>query len=368
MSYLCLLLGAAACQSNAAVECRLNSDCPAPQRCDDGACVPECREDRDCRIGEICSQSVCIDRGPMTQLCISTAECDPGKVCNEGICEVIMLRGPDAGTADAGGVDASAPDAASPDGGGDGLPYGAVCARAADCSSGLCLGPQGAPSGRCTISCTSDPECFFPDTCMDVPGAGRFCTQGSGAPTGAPCPGGPNDCSSGLCITLQDGSAICTQECAPLPGCPAGLACAPVPDGMGGAIALCAPGTGLGFGEVCASGTQCASGICVGVPGQQGQCSALCNQVPCPGGYTCTQVDDGAGGQVPICGPAGASGGGFGDPCAGASGCANGLCLHDARSGQAFCTVPCSSPAECAAVPGLACVPLQPGVSVCGPP
>src|SRR6185436_16091028 len=34
--------------------CRLNSDCPAGQRCFAGLCAPECAADRDCRAGERC--------------------------------------------------------------------------------------------------------------------------------------------------------------------------------------------------------------------------------------------------------------------------------------------------------------------------
>ena len=270
---------------------------------------------------------------------------------------------------DAGaGVDsgASPPDAGPAPGG---LPYGAICTRASECQTMLCLGPQGAPSGRCTRPCAINADCFFPDRCVDVPGAGLLCgAQGGGRAAGEPCPGGPTECATGLCVTLNN-QPICTQQCSPLPACPATLTCAPIPDGSGGAIPVCVPGSGAGFGETCAGASACASTLCVGVPGSgAGICTSFCDQIPCPIGYVCTAVDDGQGGIAQVCALEGSTGGGFGAACNSAAGCGSGLCLNDARTGGAFCTIPCAADVDCSAIAGLFCVTLVGGQRVCGPP
>ncbi|MEQ9499224.1 MAG: hypothetical protein RIT81_20240 [Deltaproteobacteria bacterium] len=360
-----LLLGA--CADPVEVECRLNSDCPANELCDDGACVPECREDRDCPTPQICQQSLCIDPGPSTRLCARVTDCGPAQTCVNGLCAAVSVQVRDGGPSMAprdGGV--SPVDGGSP----MGLPYGAACARGSECASTYCVGDAASMSGRCTIPCTQDLDCTRPDTCEEVPGAGFFCASvNAGLPTGAICPNGAPDCAGGICIARPSADPFCSERCSPLPACPPNFVCQPLPDGMGGAEPVCIPGTGGGFGSSCTRAADCQTSLCVGVAGSAtGVCTTFCDQIPCPTGYTCAAVDDGAGGVVQICAPAGSVGGQFGDACAGASGCANGLCLHDARTGGAFCTIPCASPADCAPVPGLTCVRLADGSAVCGPP
>lgn len=356
-------------------ECRLASDCQRPLFCVEGHCVAECREDRDCSAGERCQDGRCAVRGVDQRLCASAIDCEQGETCAGGACAPVRLAPVDAGAepdagsepVDSGPLDAGAPDqgpAVEP----PLLPYGAPCARGSECETGRCLGPAGGSTGRCTDECASDADCFYPDACLDIPGAGRLCGQSpTGRPPGAPCPNGPGDCSSGLCVQTMSGSGpICTQECGALPACPVGLTCQPVPDGAGSAVAVCIEGVGSGFGQTCSASADCATGLCVDVGGR-GVCTSLCAQVPCPRGWTCTAAEDAVGGRVRICAPDGAVGGRFGDACTGASGCASGLCLFDSRTGGSFCTAPCSGPADCAAVPGLACVTLASGARVCGP-
>lgn len=350
-------------------ECRLASDCPARQFCVQGLCVAECREDRDCEDGEACRAGRCQAREARERLCASALDCEVGETCSAGVCQVVRFVG-DAG---AGGQPTDA-GTSTPDGGSGvdagpvGLPYGAVCAAASECASNLCLGPTGEDTGRCTRTCGADTDCAYPDRCLEIPGAGRLCAQeATGLPVGAPCPNGPETCASGLCVDAQDGSGpVCTQQCAPLPGCPPNLTCQPVPDGTGGAVAVCIPGQGRGFGEACSAARECATQLCVG-SGSSGVCTSLCSQVPCPTGWACTLANDGSGNDFRVCAPEGAAGGGFGAACTGASGCQSGLCLHDARTGSAFCTAYCSSSAECTGVAGLACVSLANGARVCGP-
>ncbi len=355
------------CSAAPEVECRLNSDCPANEQCDDGVCVPECREDRDCSTPEICQQGLCIDPGPSTRLCVRVTDCALGQTCVNGLCAAVSVSVRDGGVAPPrDGGPAAILDGGSP----VGLPYGAACSAGSQCVSGLCVGDAAAMSGRCTIACTEDLDCIRPDTCEDVPGAGRFCaTVSTGRPTGAECPNGASDCAGGICIARPSAPTFCSERCSPLPACPPNFTCQPLPDGAGGAEPVCIPGSGGGFGMNCARAADCYTQLCVGVAGSpNGVCTTFCDRVPCPTGYTCASVDDGAGGVVQICAPAGSVGGQFGDACSGASGCANGLCLYDARTGGAFCTIPCASAADCAPVPGLACVRLADGSAVCGPP
>lgn len=378
--FAALLAFSTACKSDPAAECRLNSDCPMGVSCVSGRCLPACREDRDCPGSQICENALCVDPDPTT-LCGSKSDCPRDQVCQAGVCGVPSLLGLDSG------VPASRPDASidprdaaliEEAGVNDAsmiadagalLPYGAVCTRASECASMLCLGDPAAGSGRCTTACTVDQDCFYPDRCVDVPSAGRYCgPDTTGRATGEPCPNGPNECATGLCITVASGP-ICTHQCSPLPSCPSGLTCAPVLDGQGGAVAVCVPGNGGGFGESCTGSSMCASGLCVGIPASgSGACTSFCDQIPCPIGWTCTTVADGTGNNVRVCGPGSTSGGGFGATCTGASECASGLCLNDARIGSAFCTIVCNSSADCAQISGLACVLLATGEQVCAPP
>lgn len=375
----CLLAAlSAACTSPTpspeGVECRLNSDCEPPLQCLGGACLPECREDRDCAEGLECRAARCLTPEPGGTICTGVADCPGGQTCIGGICEELTLNTLDAGTAPDPDAGAPGPGDAGvgPDGGAPAnLPYGAVCTRGTECASGLCLGPQGAPAGRCTRPCADNADCTYPDTCTDVPGAGRLCAStAAGAPPGDPCPGGNADCASGLCLQLSANNSFCTQACAPLPTCPAGMTCAPVPDGQGGALTLCVPGgAGQGFGGSCARAADCATNLCVGVPSTgAGVCTSFCDQIPCPAGYSCTAVADGQGGTAQVCAPGGAVGGAYGDTCTGAASCASGLCLNDPRLGGAFCTRACASNADCAAIAGLVCVRLTTGEQVCAAP
>jgi hypothetical protein len=50
-----------------------------------------------------------------------------------------------------------------------------------------------------------------------------------------------------------------------------------------------APGK-AGFGEPCAAGTECESGICVSQPDGTGKCTSDCSEAACGDGYTCTKV------------------------------------------------------------------------------
>ena len=366
--FVAALGGLFGCSSSG--ECRLTSDCPSPLFCVEGLCVAECREDRDCSETDVCREGRCSPREVGQRLCGSALDCDAGETCANGVCEQVRFVSPsppDAGVGGGSETDAGTPDAGMPAQGPAGLPYGAPCSAASECTSSFCLAPAGTTTGRCTERCVADSDCFFPDTCLDVPGAGQLCGQPvAGKPTGAACPGGPSECGSGLCVDSMDGSGpICTETCSSLSICPPNMTCQPVPDGRGGAVPVCINGSGAGFGEGCAAARDCATNLCVAI-GAGGLCTSLCQQVPCPSGWSCVVAEDQSG-AFRVCAPDSAVGGRFGDPCTAASACQSNLCLLDPRTSQAFCTEPCVSNADCTSVPGLACVTLLTGARVCGP-
>lgn len=349
------------------VECRLNSDCVEPLVCQpDGRCQPQCKDDRDCADTEECLADSCVRRQAPARVCRQVSDCRRGETCQSGLCQVVAFVDDvppihaDAGTR----RDAAAPH----DAGATGRPYGSVCQAASDCASDLCVGPGGA-DGRCSRACAVNTDCVYPDSCLEVGGQLVCAVAPMGSVVGSPCPNGSADCSTGLCISPVGATSFCSQQCSPLPSCPAGMTCALVPAGPRMSLAACVQGTGGGFGEACGRASDCALGLCVGTGGQ-GVCTSFCDEVqlPCPTGWVCTQVDVGGGQTVGVCAPEGAVSGGFGAACSSAASCSSGLCLYDARTQSAFCTKQCRSIAECAAVPGLVCVALQGGVNVCGPP
>jgi hypothetical protein len=355
-----------------AIECRLNSDCASPFLCADGRCRPECRDDRDCADTEECLANVCEPRVPPTRVCNRARDCKSDETCRNGICEPVgLIPPPDAGVQNPRDSGAQPPHDAgqlAPDSGigPTGLPYGAICMRGSECASTFCLGIDGGAAGRCTKVCAADNECVYPDTCIDVGGAGRLCGAApTGGATGAPCPGGPAQCATGICLGPMGGSAVCTHQCSPLPSCPMGMTCQPVPDGAGSAVAVCIPGTGGGFGQSCGAPGDCATALCVGITGS-GVCTSDCNQTPCPSGWTCARVADGQGGFARICAPEGIAGGDFGDPCTGATSCASMLCLSDG-TGQSFCTDTCRTDTDCPVASGWSCVTISGGARVCAP-
>lgn len=348
-------------------ECRLPSDCPAAQLCVDGFCVAQCRTARDCALGEVCEAGQCRVRNQQVS-CASALGCPSGQVCRAGLCTPNSVVNPVPPTPDAGPPsEVGPPDL--PDGGDDpgesGLPYGAVCRRASDCESELCVSLGDRELGRCTQTCTENIDCVFPDVCTDAEGGARVCAAvGSGAPVGAACDGGPSDCASGLCINLDGGGSVCTQECSPLPSCPDNMTCQPVAGPSGTSVPVCFPGQGLGFGETCASDSQCASALCLNT-GERSVCTTTCDNLACPNGWTCVGADNGTS-RFEVCAPEGEVGRLFGEPCAAASECETGLCLFNHLTGSAFCTEACFSNSDCMAL-GLVCIRLSTALNVCGP-
>lgn len=197
-----------------------------------------------------------------------------------------------------------------------------------------------------------------------------------GAAVGSPCRGN-EDCAGRLCI--EDPAlnlTYCSQQCtgANASSCPIGYECAATSLGD-----LCvAPTPADELCDQCSSGQQCASGLCLNVPGKNGFqpfCTRACDPTPgaagqCPAGYECGVVfDQGLQGGVcaptaGICNPKGK--GGHGEPCF-----SNGTCkpqhlctpFYPGTTSPTFCYYECptsavgrscsdSLPVQCVALDG----------------
>lgn len=177
-------------------------------------------------------------------------------------------------------------------------------------------------------------------------------TPTGGAAVGSPCRG-TEDCAGRLCIEDPDlNLTYCSQQCsgANASTCPLGYECAATSLGD-----ICvAPVPADELCDQCSSGQQCASGLCLNVPGKNGFqpfCTRACDPTPgaagqCPTGYECGVVfDQGLQGGVcaptsGICNPKGK--GGHGEPCFSNGTCKpQHLCVPFFPGGPHFCYYEC---------------------------
>ena len=170
---------------------------------------------------------------------------------------------------------------------------------------------------------------------------------------GSPCQAN-EDCASNKCI--QDGElnrVYCTAECNPQDqsSCVTGYPCTQTASGN-----LClAPITVDELCDQCSEGNQCATGLCLNVPGYnqyQPFCTRACDPTPglpaqCPSGFHCEPVVNGlmTGGvcapTTGVCSPVGK--GGHNEPCFANGGCKSGhTCIqYYLNSGLNFCFFEC---------------------------
>ena len=205
---------------------------------------------------------------------------------------------------------------------------GRACAGANDCRGGACLLGQGGAPSVCTVKCTNAAECPAGWSCSPV--SNQFvcipldeqppCASSNqcwfGAQCDAPrqrclglcrnsgdCPlfhncnnnlcvpnqaagrggigdgcNGGNDCRGGAC--LQN---VCVGACGATKAtgqwCPAGWGCNPIDAGNGTFALVCLPNGGGAPGAGCNDNGDCASGLCIDMPGY---CTRFCNSAPCP--------------------------------------------------------------------------------------
>lgn len=173
-------------------------------------------------------------------------------------------------------------------------------------------------------------------------------------PVGAPCQRNA-DCASSMCA--QDNlihRSYCTAQCnLEMPtSCPAGYECQHVTQGD-----LClAPASVDELCDQCDVGGQCASGLCINVPGINNYrpfCSKACDPTPgqpavCPQGYFCEEVGGAARGacspNTGVCEPKGK--GGQGEICYANGSCKPGFTCVDyfpgASSDLRYCYFSCA--------------------------
>jgi hypothetical protein len=204
--------------------------------------------------------------------------------------------------------------------------------------------------------------------CALYPGAPNTGGNTTSGGVGAPCRN-PEDCQSSLCA--QDGQLgvnYCTASCdstAPNPGCPGGYVCTRTGQGD---FCLAPPVTDE-LCDQCNDSTQCASGLCLNVPGYntfQPFCTRACdptNGVPgqCPNGFQCVAVfSSGITGGVcapstGLCNPRGR--GGHNEPCFANGTCkAGNICANffGLSGGPQYCYYECNT-----ALVGVSCSETQ---------
>ena len=242
---------------------------------------------------------------------------------------------------------------------GDGLPLGAQCTYAAQCSGGGygvdCADNGGFVPACCLISgqsCAADLDCCMPNNCI-----GGYC--GSVAPSGCSgywcnCdPGNPYACDPGLSCCAVGGSYVCAgvdQRCTS----PQSSTSSPAPP--------YAPSY-AGLGDPCQTNDECFAGGLVcdyigqtddfrccmyegGTCGWDGQC---CGWLTCgPGGYCSSGAPD-PGDGLPLgaqCSYAAqCSGGGYGVDCADNGGFVPACCLTSGQS--CWADLDCCMPNNC---------------------
>lgn len=311
-----------------------------------------CVADADCAEPYFCQafgsgQQLC------AQLCNPNAgNCPSGFLCypysngSDGVC----LPGEDTGT----------------EPGGELLATGLPCNTSLECESGLCVGESGG-GAFCRQQCGGDPDCPQGQECSPLTSVNYgACVPASGTdpgPLGAPgdpCQG-PDDCQSGLCVQDEDGVA-CRSSCGTDGDCPAGQECFPL---SGVNFGACFPGDGQTdpnpggkpLGGPCASGDECASGMCASA-GFEYVCSEACSgPSDCPLGYQCVALDGGSGCFKGDDKPTG-------DACEGNQECASDSCIS--FDGEVwFCTEPCAASSDCPC--GMRCVATRTVGDLCAP-
>jgi hypothetical protein len=309
-----------------------------------------CASDWDCKQPYMCQQTG--TGGICTQECNTDANCPSGYKCLE------YSNAP-------GGV-------CYPDSGGTGpgatKDNGQACNNPEECKSGLCVGSFNGASAYCRQPCqVGMNNCLSGESCNQLQGTSSGAcipSSGSGANKG---PGedctSPSECQSGLCVGL---GAIykCREACSPALGdCPANYDCYPLQGSSGGA---CIPSTGgpAGkgeLGETCEVSSDCVSGFCLSIVGENGAyCSQACGSPnECPCGMQCTDFVGGQSycvvGGSQACTPSG-------NPCVSSAECISQACI------DGICREPCVVGGS-SCPPGQDCLRVKAGSSsgMCSP-
>ena len=148
-----------------------------------------------------------------------------------------------------------------------------------------CRGPDDCPEGAACyeVRGVDTPQCFP---------VAQFCSDdgGDGIAAGEYC-WGAEMCAAGLeCVALPD-RAECTRECGRDADCLNGMQCLGADGGRGG---LCVSGGDTEFGGACETSFECTSLLCVPLDDNVNVCTESCtpNGDQCPGGAPCVEIDD----------------------------------------------------------------------------
>jgi len=172
------------------------------------------------------------------------------------------------------------------------------CAVNVDCDFGeLCV--DGACVPVTTPTDTVTPDADVEDTSVPPDGTGSD-TSISAGELGWPCTAN-SDCNSNRCVTLQDGSRVCTKRC--LEDCPVEWSCRGLDTAAGTIEFFCVPPRDR-LCEACVNDSSCpgSHNLCVEVGGSL-HCGQECGLVDCPDGYTCKDVTSVDGTEGPQCVP-----------------------------------------------------------------
>lgn len=362
--------------------CRINSDCDPGFYCDGetGACIFDCRTDRDCEAGLTCQSGQCLP--PLDDCAVSSDCTTPGEICVAGRCAPgCAIEGCAAGfTCDTttGRCQQDTPS--------DDCREGAACPSGwtCDAATGDCAPPSTPDDCRQGLACGANQQCDQQTgQCVDVDP--NDCRQSGVCPDGWQCdaatgdclpPGPPpagnlgddceadEDCNSGLCLQVNvagSPQAVCSQLCCTSTECPPNFGCLYL-----GGVKYCLPDrifpAGVEFtsnwGQTCGpTGSSCRSGLCdVG----DDQCQAgCCTDADC-GGLLCTWRAVGGGQRMMCDTPTGIGFGRTGDDCSQflELECLSGICIF--AQGRAQCADGCCSAQDCPN--GYQCGQVQSGV------
>ncbi|MBI3071967.1 MAG: PPC domain-containing protein [Deltaproteobacteria bacterium] len=271
--------------------CARDSDCPPTEKCDvaTSTCVPrpaECDDTRPCPAPKVCdgTTGLCKDRA-----CANDSQCPTGYVCDDATKVCVVLVG--------------------------------------------CRGDQDCPGKRCKTSTKACVECLTTQDCA----RGRLCDQTTNTCVGMPGCSTDADCGDPAkphCDATTRGCFACVtnSHCPPGKVCSAAKECGdppPLPP-------LC---------KVCATNSDCGSGLCAFSDGRRTFCTAGCfTDNDCgAAGYKCVQGAGGARFCEPTSGQCAVACTSDTD-CKSDETCTNGQC--ELRTGRGLCE-PCSDNSEC---------------------
>lgn len=296
-----------ACTPTSADRCLSDADCAADARCvrapdaEAPACAAICDAQRPCASGTACMASigdvaVCLPLGedrPDGAPCDSDLECASGACEGEGadrLCRALCTT-PDDCEGDLGcflvGVRKVCLSVI------DSREAGADCETPRQCASGHCVALYGQDRNVCAAPCAGGEGCQSDQRCVRLEVGAEVCIDQSA--NGSPCLNAEL-CLGGACVRDRDGTALCTEPCAPDGGCTDPTwTC--IKDSEGTDVCM-PPLDTRAAGEACEFDRECASKRCIDFGPFGLQCAVPC-ATGCGAQEVCWTVETGE----EVCGP-----------------------------------------------------------------